>query len=319
MYFNNRHRHVLGFVFKYTPDFRVSMLEKIIIRWDVFLSHNLTEGTTDMKRHKINKGSEYRNRAIVATLAKGLDLIDVISNARKPLSLTEISKLVPSDPGSLHRMLNTLRSRKFIVQDPSTKRYFLDAKVVHLSHSFFNLHHIYERTHIRMLDIAEISNETVQISIISGQRCGILVEEYKGNNSLSVSGSLGMRLPFHCTAHGKVLLAFQPLGVFDRIFPRLTLEKFTAKTITSPSQLKKEMKQVRLNGYAVNDGEFIEDIRCIAAPVFNHTGRPVASLGVIGFASRFTRDRINDIIPFIVESSQQASKELGYISGVKTA
>ncbi len=266
-----------------------------------------------MPQREKSKKNPNDDRSIVKTLSKGLELLDIVATAKTPLSLTEICSVFDADPGSIHRMLNTLHKRHYIFQDPSTKRYTLDVKVVQLSRNYMNQYHVYERSRPAVMALAEESGETVQVSIVSSQRCAVLVDEFVGQEMVSVSGSLGMRLPFHCTAHGKALLAFQPKDIRERLLASMTLEKCAPNTITSLARLEQELDDICRQGYATEEEEFIEGARAMAAPILDYSERPVATLGVIGPAWRFTHRCVEALASSLVEKCQDSSRQMGYI------
>ena len=109
----------------------------------------------------------------------------------------------------------------------------------------------------------------------------------------------------------EALLAFQPDEVIGQVC-RLGLSRFTPQTITDPRILRRELAQVRKQGYAIDNSEHHADVRCIAAPIRNHAGEVIASLSVSGPATRITKDRIAPLATRVREVALKLSARLGY-------
>ncbi|MEM2567492.1 MAG: IclR family transcriptional regulator C-terminal domain-containing protein, partial [Candidatus Bathyarchaeia archaeon] len=121
------------------------------------------------------------------------------------------------------------------------------------------------------------------------------------------------RVPPHCTALGKVLLAYNP-EVLEELLTRGPLPALTPNTITDPHLLRKELERVRQQGYALDWEEFHEGNICIAAPVFNYRGHVVAAISVSFLKTRLTHDALERFIREVLEKSQYLSQTLGYSS-----
>jgi len=126
-------------------------------------------------------------------------------------------------------------------------------------------------------------------------------------------------MPLHCTGVGKAMLAYQGEEMLARLSKSPGFERLTGHTITSLLQLKKELERIRERGYAVDNEEAVEGLRCVAAPVFDHTGRVVAAFSVAGPATRLTPERILEIAPLVCETSREISFRLGFRPGARSA
>jgi IclR family acetate operon transcriptional repressor len=123
---------------------------------------------------------------------------------------------------------------------------------------------------------------------------------------------VGTRHPAHCSSLGKVILAFSEPGEIDKFLAGRTLEGFTRNTITSPALFVHQIETVRRNGYAIDDEEREEGLRCIGAPVRSNSGEVIASVSVAGPVFRITRDRIDPVARAVVLAADQISVALGY-------
>jgi DNA-binding IclR family transcriptional regulator len=123
---------------------------------------------------------------------------------------------------------------------------------------------------------------------------------------------LGQALPLHCTAAGKIHLAFESSDDPTRNLPD-QLERYTDKTIVDREALLRQLKDVGEHGYAVDQGEFMAEVSSVAVPIHDYTRNLVGSLAIAGPAHRLTRQRIEqEIVPLITDGGNQLSNRLGH-------
>jgi DNA-binding IclR family transcriptional regulator len=138
------------------------------------------------------------------------------------------------------------------------------------------------------------------------------LDSVDADQPIRLVSNIGESLPLHCTAVGKAHLAFEPE---DELKSRLAdgLKKYTGKTITERPALLQQLHGVVENGYAVDTGEYVEDVRSIAVPIRDYTGRVVGTLAVSGPAYRMSAERIQrEMAPSVVKAGRELSSRLGY-------
>ena len=119
-------------------------------------------------------------------------------------------------------------------------------------------------------------------------------------------------MPLHCTGVGKILLAYGSGNLLNRVARTSGFPRFTPQTITSLANLKKELEGIREQGYAVDQEEAVEGLRCVAGPLFDHTGRVIAAFSVVGPVTRITPLRVPEIARLVCATSRRISSRLGY-------
>ncbi len=147
----------------------------------------------------------------------------------------------------------------------------------------------------------------------------VSIEKLGSPQPVGLDARLGGVTPLHCTGVGKALLAYQSEDFVSQLAREAGLERFTERTITSLAQLKKELARVRQEGYAVDNEEAVQGLRCVAGPIFDHAGRVLAAFSVAGPATRLTLARVREIAPRVCETSQEISHRLGFGAGEKPA
>lgn len=255
------------------------------------------------------------DRSVVKTLLKGLELLDVVAQANRPMSVSEIASEFDMDIGTMHRFLNTFVRKRYIEQDPYTKQYFLGAKILQLGRMFFEQHRIYDLAREQMFELSGICCETVQLSVISAIPCAILVDEIKGTDATSVSYPVGTQLPVHCSAPGKVMLAMNDEHVRQRIIEKINFEAHTRSSIRKRKDLEKELEQVIQTGWACENSEFTDGVHAIAAPICNVHEQPVAAISIVCPVFRCDQKRLHGFAKDLCRQARIISEKLGYRSG----
>jgi DNA-binding IclR family transcriptional regulator len=143
------------------------------------------------------------------------------------------------------------------------------------------------------------------------QSADFYVQVVQGHHTLTIAAAEGQRLPAHCTASGKIMLAFLPP---DRREASLSqpLAPFTEKTITSRSELERQLASFRQQGYGFDDEEYEAGIRAVSAPILNREGHAIAALSMPGPAGRITLDRIPEIAGALKEAAREISSRMGW-------
>lgn len=163
-----------------------------------------------------------------------------------------------------------------------------------------------------LVSLAAAINESVQAAVLIGEEA-VYVEKVDAARSIRTHADLGARFPTYCTATGKVLLAYQAESVVNRVI-RSGLQPHSRRTVTSAAQLRRRLEEVRSRGYAVNVGEWRDDVGGIAAPVFGRDGTIVGAIGVTLPLARLSRENEKLIIKAVTSVAMRISRELGYLA-----
>ena len=239
-----------------------------------------------------------------------LGLIDALSGNEGSRGITELSTELRLAKSTVYRLLQTLVAHGYAVQDPTSGRYRLGLKFLELGSIVSDRLSILTiaRPHLRRL--MEATNETVQLGMLEGHEA-VYADKIECARTIRMYSRVGRRSPLHCTSLGKVLLAYLPEAALREVLPG-RLERYTARTITSLPALRAELQVVRENGYACDDEEFEEGLRCLAAQVRDHTGAVVASLGIAGPAVRMEPARLPELVKLVKDAADAVSAGLGY-------
>ncbi len=247
----------------------------------------------------------------ITAVERTADVLAAFARAdSQTLGVTEIAREVGISKAVVHRILNSLRVKGFIEVDPSTRRYLLGPAALVVGLAF--LRHVNVRDLARpvLRDLTEESQETATLSIRSGWD-RIYIEQVTPPREVKMTVVLGRSFPLHAGSSSKSLLAHLPDDEIEAFLEAVELRAFTDLTITDPDRLRLELAAVRAAGFAVSLGERQADAASVAAPIFDHTRRPVASMSLCGPVERFG-PKVDDAARLILAASQELSRQLGF-------
>ena len=228
---------------------------------------------------------------ISATALKALNVLDFIGEHRKPLTVMEVADGIGVDRATAYRMLLTLVQSGYVSRDQKTKSYRLSLKVLSLGRHLLSDDVRTSRIMDCLRDISDATGETVHYAALE-RDTSVLLFRAKGTQRVSVDFQIGDRSSLHCTSIGKVLLAYNDSRLVDRVIAQ-GLPKVAPQTITDPEKFRQELARVRAQGYAYDDLEFADDMRCIAVPVFENGGEVPGGISISGPSSRFDLEKLD--------------------------
>ncbi len=246
-----------------------------------------------------------------STALKALRTLDIVAASRSDLSIQDVADRLKTDKVTAYRMLITLHKAGYLVRNEATKRYRISYKVVSLSRNLLVENEVTNLIVKTLRELSEETLETLHYSVLDGHEA-VLIHRVKGSQLVVVDFQIGDRVPLHCTSIGKVLLAYQDPGVIDN-FIAGGLPPFTSNTIVDPEALRAELKRIRAKGYALDDHEFADNMRCIAVPVFENGGLTRSGISISGPDSRFTIEKLQELKDPLMKASSTLSRQLGGI------
>jgi DNA-binding IclR family transcriptional regulator len=226
----------------------------------------------------------------IQSLDRGLIILEAVAKSTEPMSLSDLTEIIGIDRSSVFRLANTLKRRGFLAYPAGRKDYILGPALWRLSHSYDWGTMLIRVSHEQLKQLASQTNETAHLAIREGKQA-LFIDHAASSHVISVSGQTGEMVPLYSTAHGKALLADLDLKQLQTLFGTAALRLFTKGTIGTVAQLAKVCAQIKAQGYAHDDGEFQEGIRCVAAPIRDEGGLVIGSIGISAPLQRFPEDR----------------------------
>src|SRR4030043_1413930 len=266
----------------------------------------------------------YRNMAspgrskpknLVQTIERASSILDILGQSPQGISIRELSTKIKLPKGTTHRLLASLSYFGYVRQDSKTRNYFLGFKLVELGNLLLSQLDLRKEAEPFLRDLAERTKETVHMVFLDrGEIVYIDKVELDHNPSgLRMASRVGLRNPAHSSAVGKILMSHLPEEELNSLIKEKGLPKRTENTITDSIQLKAHLKAVRTQGCAVDDEENERGIRCVAAPIYNETGRAGAAISISAPAFRVTKKVIQESLKKeVMETAFKISQRLGF-------
>jgi DNA-binding IclR family transcriptional regulator len=243
---------------------------------------------------------------MLSTVLHALQVLEYLAESSEG-GVSEISRAIGLAPSTTHRLLAALASREFLQQSPKSRKYQLGVKIFQLGSSVANRFGIRQAALVYMEKLSAESGETVNLGVLNRAEV-VYLEKILNDDPIRVELQVGHSVPAHCTAMGKAMLAFQPPGKLEEIIASIRFEKRTNTTITDGEALRRELAAIRAQGYAIDDGELIEGIKCIAAPVVLPSKGAVAAISIAGPSFRVNAERVGALVPMIRMAADETSK-----------
>jgi IclR family transcriptional regulator, acetate operon repressor len=240
----------------------------------------------------------------IQSLDRGLLILETIGKSSEPVSLADLTDVLGIDRSSVFRLANTLKRRGFLANPSSGKDYVLGASIWRLSRQYNWSKMLAAVAHDYLKSLAAVTNETVHLAMREGTQA-LFVDHVSTNHVVAISGQTGERVPLYCTSHGKALLADFDEPALQSLFGTQPLKPYTKQTIVSISGLARACKEIRTRSYALDDSEFLEGVRCVAAPIRDRDGAVIASIGISVPLARFPRERSAEYGSRVSETARQ--------------
>lgn len=247
---------------------------------------------------------------MINTVLKAVKVLDLLAG-NQGMTLSEIARTLGLPKSSAHAILETLAAEKLVEREDGSGRFHLGVRLVELGN----------RANLE-LDICRIAapflnglnlefDETVHLTVLDRDEV-LYVDCIESKRRLRTYSVIGVRAPLYCTSVGKAILAFQKDDEIRRIAREKGLKRITPTTIDTEDKLFAEVARIRELGFAVDDMEHEDHLRCVGAPIRNARGEVFASLSVSGPAERNTRERVESMAPMVMQAASEISRRLGY-------
>jgi IclR family transcriptional regulator, KDG regulon repressor len=259
-----------------------------------------------MPQYKTSK-SPYK----VQVLDRALAALSILANRSSESSLVELCTELRLHKSTVHRLMMVLERHRLVVKNPETGRYRLGLKLFELGSKALDGIDLRGRARPYLDRLQQQFGETVFFCILDDGQV-FYVEKVESQQSVRTACTVGSRAPAYCTAVGKAMLAELSDAEVSAIARRWGLKPITQNTITTAAQLKAELRTVRSRGYAIDDEEKEEGLRCVSAAVRGHSGKLFAAMSISGPAFRMTKERIPEIGQAVMQAANELSAELGY-------
>ncbi len=256
-----------------------------------------------MRREKTNY--------IIQSVSHALDVLEQFTGEHDELGVTELSKRLKLHKNNVFRLLATLESRGYIEQNKATENYRLGIRCLQLGQTYVTQMGLLRQAHPIIESLAHDANETAFVAVLR-KTSVVPLDAVEADQPVRLTSRIGEALPLHCTAAGKVQLAFIPDAALREALLQ-GLPRFTDHTIVDRQALLAQLRTIAERGYSTEIGEHLTEVNSIAVPIRDYTRNVVGSLAVSGPAHRMTLERLDkEIAPLMQKAGHDLSNRLGF-------
>jgi DNA-binding IclR family transcriptional regulator len=246
----------------------------------------------------------------IQSVERAMILIGIMADAGQDMSLTEIASKSGWAKSTVHGLLATLRDYRFVGQSQETGRYRLGVRLFELGNVVAKSWDVRVVARAHLLRLGRSVGETVHLATESDGEV-LYLDKVESNQIIRIVSEIGGRLPMHCSGLGKALLAYKTEAEVRRIVDKRGMVPMTPRTITSLPKLFSELERIRAQGYAMDDGEIMNNLRCVAAPIFDLNGRASYAVSVSGLYSNMHGEPLSRVIQLVTQVADTVSGSMG--------
>ena len=248
---------------------------------------------------------------IIPVLARTFDVINYISNFPQGVTFSEIVSHLDAPKASIYRILHTLEGSAWI--EKKGDKYILSYMFIHYGMLTLARRDLAKVAKPHLQNLMEDIGETAHLAVLSGKQ-SMLMTVCESTSHIKLSSPVGTLLPLNCTSHGKVLLTWAIDEPLETFLSGVELVGKTSHSITTITGLKEEITRIKQQGYALDDLEYFDDVRCCAAPVFDGKNHCIGAVGVTATRVRFSSNIIDEVSSKVKKAATLISRDMGKLS-----
>ena len=244
-------------------------------------------------------------------LDRVVQILDCFGPERNDLRLVEIAAATGLHKSTLYRLLEAMRAHRLIGLDETSGAWHLGMKLFELGSLAIERLELEKHAHPILDRLDDVSGETAHLCVLDGADV-VYIAKVECTRTLRIPSAVGQRNPAYCTGVGKAILAHLAPDQLAAYVAATTLRPFTRKTLCSAVELRTNLRQIVALGYAIDDQEREDGVRCVAAPVRDHSGRVIAAISIAGPTMRVTKERVAELAAHVIRAANEISAKLGY-------
>lgn len=260
---------------------------------------------------------DLNNSNLVQSVERALDILDCLAQYPKGCGIGELSKTLGLSKSTIHRIITTLKYKKYVTQNAETDKYQLGIKVLNLSSSITNSMDLISIVRPYISEFANKIDEVIHLCIPDESYSNIIyVDKVSAENTsrnITMSSRIGKTAPIYCTASGKLLLSQYSDDRIRELLKDTTFVKYTENTLTNIDSFLEEIHNIRKNMYSLDNIEYDTGVICIAAPIFDGTNKIVAAISLSTVTLFNNMDGLLKYKHEFMNVAKNISKLIGYM------
>lgn len=242
-----------------------------------------------------------------SALSKALDVLALIAKSERPLALAEIAELLELPRPTLHRVLQQLVDEQLILRAAHKDRYVVGPKMTQLSADALCSLSAQPPVRAILRELVAETQETCNVGVLDQDEV-VYIERVEGISPLRLQLQVGSRVPFHCTAIGKLLAADQHKNVRTRLMRATTLKRFTERTLVDEEELEAEFSKIRSEHFSFNNEEFVEGLSAIAVAINDVSGKTIGAVSIHALHMRMPLEKAVRYLPSMRDKADRIAK-----------
>jgi len=238
-----------------------------------------------------------------------LAIIELLFENIEGLTIKELVNQSGIAQNTANRIAQTLELRGYLRRCPETKKFIITDKFFNMSSPRVGGKSLIMTAYEHMQELQEITGESVQLIVRNGWK-SVVLEQIPGNHPVTVLGKVGLRIPLYSCAPGKAMLSALSDDELEVFFKENKLKQFTEFTLATREKLMVELLEARETGYTVDREEGLLGIQCVAAPIVDKRGKPVAGVTVIGPKFRLTEAKFSELGKHCLSTAKKITRNL---------
>ena len=240
-----------------------------------------------------------------------LDILEYLSLTQGEHGPTDISAAVGLSKSTVHRLLATMHKRGYVDKNEAEGTYRIGIKLVELTSNYINNLELQTEARPILNELHDKLGLIVHLGILDRHEV-VYVEKMDIAPNLRRYAQIGLRVPAQCSSLGKCLLASLSGEELTVAMADCRFESYTDNTITDMFEFRNHLRTVRLQGWAIDNEEYLVGNRCVGAPVFDYRGETIAAVSASGPLSLLTDERIPEVVQQVKRAASQISRQLCY-------
>ena len=246
----------------------------------------------------------------IQSVERAVAILNAFSAEEPELGVTELADRLDLHKSTVHRFLVNLEAAGLVERNRHTARYRLGLRIFELGGLVLQQMSLWDEALPFLEGLVRDSGETGHLAVLDGGEA-VYIEKVEARKALRIPSAIGRGYPAHATSLGKLLLAHLTADARDLVLAERGLSRCTPNTITGRDRLNTELDLIRSQGFAVDEEEYEEGLRCIGAPIVGHTGHVVAAIGIGGPVTRVTPQRVGELAELVMSAAASLSRRMG--------
>lgn len=245
------------------------------------------------------------------SVLKALTILDALGASGDGKLLSELSEHFGYPVSTTHRLLSTLASQGYVEKDSASGRYVLGSKILRLQAVTANRISLVRTAFPVLRKLVQALDETANLGTMSDGRV-VYLESVTADRAVGLYTPPGTAAPAHCTAMGKLLMAFLAEDEVDSWLVRHPLTAATPTSITDAGQLRQQLIEIRQQGVSIDNEEWVSGVHCVAGPIRDYSGKVIAAVSVSAPHRRLSPEHQQNVVDTVKHACAEISAGLGY-------